>query len=245
APSPWAQPLVPQPKLGVMRPTWFAIADPRIPEGLAMAEIRYRGPDLESNPRESFVADLWAELCSAPGGRFEKAMTAAVPSLHGPVQVQFLSQRDGSVISVAAAIDFSGKALAFRDAEAIKEGFRGSEVIEMKIDPSYFSSSEIAAAKTRMIASRQAALDSIDGMDSELRFAWCSADLDWFKTWNQGIQSVTREEISNLVNDWVLHNLEVVSVRMSPADMAKEASAVADGGFERATPANSFWWQTR
>ncbi len=245
APSPWVKALVPQPKLGVMRPTWFSIADPRVPEGLAMVEIRYRGPDLEDDPRGAFVADLWAEFASTPDARFEKAVKAAVPTLHGPALVQFLSQRDGSVISVSAAIDFAPDSLAFRLAENLKEAFRGTEVMEMKIDPSYFNAEEIAAAKNRMIADRAASLDSIDGMDAELRFALTSASEDWFQGWNAGINGVDREAMASLVNDWVLHNLEVVAVRLNPADAEREARALEVGGFERADAENSFWWQTR
>jgi len=245
APSPWTAQFQPQPKLGVMRPTWFAIADPRIPEGLAVAEIRYRGPDLESDPHGVFVADLWADMASAPDGRFEKAAAAALPSLHGPVLVQFLSQRDGSVISVSAPIDLDGKTPAFRDAEALKEAFRGSEVMEMKIDPSYFTAEEMDSAKADMIATREKTLDTIDGMDSELRFAWCSASKEWFLGWNAGIEAVNKEEISDFLTDWILHNLEVVAIRINPTDMEKIVSTLGDNGFEHATVDNSFWWQDR
>ena len=245
APSPWAGPWQPQPKLGVMRPTWFSIADPRVPEGLAMVEIRYRGPDLESDPKGAFVADLWAELASTPGARFEKAVSLAVPGLQGPALVQFLSQRDGSLISVSAAIELNGKTPASRVAEALKEAFRGTEVMEMKIDPSYFGPEEIAAAKTRMSEARATTLDSIDGMAAELRFALCSATIDWYTGWDAGIAAVDRGEISSLVNDWVLHNLEVVAIRLNPADAEREGSALEAGGFEKASSSNSFWWQTR
>ncbi|MDA8411287.1 MAG: pitrilysin family protein [Treponema sp.] len=245
APTPWASPLVPQPKLGVMRPTWFSIADPRVPEGLVMVEIRYRGPDLESDPKGAFVADLWAELASTLGARFDKSVNAAVPGIHGPVLVQFLSQRDGSVISVSAALDLDGKTPAYRRAEMLKEAFRGTEVMEMKIDPSYFSAEEISAAKARMITARSASLDSIDGMDAQLRFDLCSASMERFTGWEAGIQAVDREAMANLVNDWVLHNLEVVAIRINPAEAEREARALEAGGFEKADAQNSFWWQSR
>lgn len=246
APSPWNGTFVAQPKLGVMRPTWFAMADSRLPEGLAMAEVRYRGPDLGTDPKGAFVADVWADLAAAPDGRFEKNMAAAVPDLHGPVLVQFLSQRDASVISVSGAFDLDGKLTAMRSAEALKEGFRATEVIDMKTDPNYFSAAELDAAKARIVAARQSSIDSIDGIDAELRFSWASTGgLDWYRGWEASIGAVSREDTASLVNDWILHNLEVVALRMNPTDFAKESAALESGGFELATPDNSFWWRTR
>lgn len=244
-PSPWTGNFTPQPKLGVMRPTWFSLADPRVPEGLAWVEIRYRGPDLASDPKAAFSADLWAELLSTPDSRFQKAMASALPFLHGPVLVQFLSQRDGSVISVSAGADLGEGQSALRAAEQVKEAFRGTEVMNMKLDPSYFAPEELRAAAERLETRRLAALDKLEGLDSELRFAWCSASLDWFQNWDKGIGGVDREALSALVNDWILHNLEVVAIRISPAEATKEGAALSSGGFEKAGPDNSFWWQGR
>ena len=245
APSPWRGSFTPQPKLGVMRPTWFAVADDRIPEGMAMAEVRYRGPDLESSPKETFVGDLLADILSAPGSRFQQALAKTLPNLHGPALVQFLSQRDGSVFSVGATFDLDGKTHPYRYAEELKEAFRGSEVMNMKLEPSYLNKEVLDAAKQRMIAARDASLDTIDGMDSELRFAWSSASKAWFTDWETELNAVDRESISDFLTEWILHNLEVVAIRMNPADMAKDVVAFENGGFEKATPENSFWWQFR
>ena len=40
-----------------------------------------------------------------------------------------------------------------------------------------------------------------------------------------------------------MRNLEVVALRMNPADFEREKNSFAGSGFETISPADAFWWQ--
>jgi hypothetical protein len=223
------------------------MADPAVPEGLALEEIRYRGPDLSSDPGAAWAADLWAGLVNNPAGRFDRALAKAVPSLHGqdPVTVQFLSQRDGGLVSISASIDLEKPGLLLDRARAFKESFRGDEVTSMRNDPSYFAAADFDTARARLLDARAKAIDSIDGRADELDFALTSANLDWYQGYGAKLAATGPKEVDGFLDTWVLHNLEVVALRLNPADYDREAKALIEGGFEAVKAANAFWWQSR
>jgi hypothetical protein len=53
------------------------------------------------------------------------------------------------------------------------------------------------------------------------------------------------KEVMAFLDTWILHNLEVVALRLNPADYDRERANLEGGGFETARTSNSFWWQGR
>jgi len=247
AASPWKTPLPPQPKLGAGRPTWFFLPDPSVPEGLALAEIRYRGPDLATDATSSLAADLWTYLLGVPEGRFGKAMAKALPFLHAPdtLRVTHVSQRDGALLSIYAALDIEKPGLLLSRVRAFKETFRGNEILAMRTDPGYFSAAELDAARACLLADRKAALESVDGRAAEIDFALTSADADWYLDLDTKVAALGLKDVVAVVDNWILRNLEVVALRLNPADYDRESRFLVDGGFDALKPLSAFWWQGR
>jgi len=247
APSPWKTGLVAQPKLGAARPTWFYMADPTVPEGLALVEIRYRGPDMATDLSASVAAELWTEMVRDPAERMGRALLKAVPALHGstPYSIQYLSQKDGGLISLAAAIDLEKPGILLSRARALKESFRGNEVTAMRNDPSYFPSDALDRARSSLLEKRSAALDSLDGRATEIEYCWASVASDFYFNYPLKVAAVTMKDVDSVIDTWILHNLEVVALRLSPADAEREGKALLDGGFELVKASNAFWWQGR
>jgi zinc protease len=245
APSPWKTPLPPQPKLGVARPTWFFLADPKVPEGLALAEIRYRGPDIATDLGGSIAGDLWTSLVEPPEGRLATALAKALPSLHGAPVVRYLSQKDGGTISVSASLDLGKPGSLLDRVRAFKETFRGNEVTDMRNDPSYFSSADFEAARARLVDDRARSMDDVDARAAEIEFSWTSASLDYFRGYEDKVKAAGAKDVGAFLDTYILHNLEVVAVRLNPADAERESASLLAGGFEVQKPASSFWWQGR
>jgi zinc protease len=247
APDPWAKPLSPNPKPGVMRPTWIVFPDPSLPEGIGSIEARYRGPDLGpgSDPASSYGADLWTALAAAPDGRFKAELMKNVPKLYGAssIAATYLGQRDGGWISVSAYFLADPELSAVDRARAFKERARGFEMTAMKIDPAYFSAEDYAAARKRLLDARALELDSTAGMVDSLAFWWASASVDYFLGYPAAIARSGPKELASFLDAYVMRNLEVVAVRMNPADYAKEKRSFAAAGFEIVAPGNAFWWK--
>jgi len=233
------------PRPGVPRPTWIVYPDASLPEGLAMVEARYRGPDLQSDPQGSYAADLWTALVADPEGRFKKAVAKEVPKLYGrdSISAYYLSQRDGGALSVSAYFSVDPALSSVDRARQFKERVRGFEMTAMRTEPAYFSAADYEAARRRLSDARALSLETADGFLESLAFWWASASADYFLGYPEALAKTGPREVGAFIDAYVMRNLEVVALRMSPADYEREKKSFAGAGFEVVTAANAFWWQ--
>jgi zinc protease len=246
AADPWKKALPPNPRPGVMRPTWIVYPDPSMPEGTAMIEARYRGPDLAIDPDSTYAADLWSSLVSPPEGRFKTAMIKHVPGLLGAdsITAYYVSQRDAGWISIGA--EFApdpAKGASVDRVRDFKERARGYEITTMKIDPSYFSAEDYDAARARLIQKRAADISTPDGMIDTLAFWWSAASVDYFLGYPDAVAKTGPKEVSAFLETYIMRNLEVVAVRMNPNDFERERRSFENSGFTVIGSGNAFWWQ--
>jgi zinc protease len=244
-PNPWSVPLPPNPKPGVARPTWIVYPDLSMPEGIGRVEARYRGPDLASDPASSYAADLWSALVSPPEGRFKTALAANVPKLGGKdsIVASYVSQRDGGWITISSYFAADPASPAVDRARAFKEQARAFEITSMKANPSYFSTAEYEAARKRLLDDRDMATYTAEGMIEALTFWWAAASVDYFASYPSALAKTGPKEVSAFLDSYVMRNLEVVALRMNPADIEREKRSFAGSGFETVSASNAFWWQ--
>jgi zinc protease len=243
--DPWAKAPPPNPRPGVTRPTWIVYPDPSMPEGIGRVETRYRGPDLAYDPAASYAADLWSSLVSPQDGRFKAALAANVPKLgakDGTV-ASYVSQRDGGWISISSYFTTDPALPAVDRARAFKERERGFEITSMKADPTYFSAEEYDAARRRILDYRAMATDTADGMIETLAFWWAAASVDYFAGYPAALARTGPKEVSAFLDTYIMRNLEVVALRMNPADVDREMRPFAASGFDTVGASNAFWWQ--
>jgi zinc protease len=243
-PDPWAKKLPPNPRPGVARPTWVVYPDPSMPEGVGRVEARYRGPDLATESAASYAADLWSALVAPEGGRFKSALAKNVPKLSkDSIVAGYVSQRDGGWISISSYFDVDPASSAVDRARAFKERGRGYEITTMKSDASYFSADEYEAARKSILADRDTATDTAEGMIETLAFWWAAASIDYYASYPEALAKTGPKEVSAFLDTFILRNLEVVALRMNPADIEREKRAFSGSGFETLNPASAFWWQ--
>jgi zinc protease len=245
AADPWAKAPPAHARPGVTRPTWMVESDPSLPEGIARVELRYRGPDLGADPQSGYAAELWTALLSDPQGRFAAAVRKNVPQLYGssPLSAFFLGRRDSSVFGVSAYMSIAQGLSTVDRVRDFKENVRGYEITSMRSNPNYFSADSYAAAKARLEAERRIALESPEGLSSALAEDWASASAEHFLKRPAALAKLGADDIVAFVDGYVLRNLEVISIRMSPADYDREKKSFSGSGFDLANADNSFWWQ--
>ena len=243
-PDPWAKAPPPNPRPGVVRPTWVVFPDTSMPEGQGKVEARYRGPDLAYDAASSYAADLWSSLVAPADGRFKAALAANVPKLaKDSIVAGYVSQRDGGWISISSYFDVDPANPAVDRARAFKERARGYEITSMKGDQSYFTQAEYAAARKRVLDERGIAADTAEGMIDALAFWWAAAGIDYYAGYPAALAKTGPKEVNAFLDSYILRNLEVVALRMNPADVEREKKSFASSGFETLNPASAFWWQ--
>jgi zinc protease len=245
-PDPWAKKLAANPRPGVLRPAWAVYPDPSMPEGVGRIEVRYRGPDLASESAASYAADLWSALVEPGDGRFKSALAKNVPKLSkDSIVAGYVSQRDGGWISISSYFDVDPASSAVDRARAFKERERGYEITTMKGDASYFSSAQYETAKKSLLADRDMAADTAEGMIETLAFWWAAASVDYYASYPAALANTGAKEVSAFLDTYILRNLEVVALRMNPADVEREKRSFSTAGFETIDPNTAFWWQKK
>jgi zinc protease len=245
ADNPFRNPAPAHPRPGVTRPTWMVYPDPSMPEGVALIELRYRGPDLGTDPAASHAADLWTSLVSDPAGRFKVQVAKNVPGLYGadPLSAYYVSQREGGTLSVSAYFQVDKAVSTVDRARQFKERVRGFEVTTMRSDPSYFGAADYAAARKRLEAARRLSLETADGVVDSLAWWWATASGDYFMGYSAALAATGPAEVSAFIDTYILRNLEVIALRVNPSDFERERKAFTSQGFDVVTPSNAYWWQ--
>jgi predicted Zn-dependent peptidase len=241
AEDPWKTPPSALPKPGVTRPTLMVYPDATQRKGYASLEMRYRGPDIGS-PRFA-AARLWAEMLSQSDSRLAKALAKAMPknSASSTPKVRYQAMRSASWFSLSTTIVIGTLANPADAVLAFKEIVRGTEMYAMKTNPGYFSEIEYKNAKASFEEppgheNSQLALSFL--MDS-----WLLGGSKGFETGIKSIRALTSKDITSFADEYLMKNLEIVSIRLNPEDYAIKKKNFDSYGFELISPQNAFWWK--
>jgi len=244
--DPWETPAKAHPMPGVTKPVYLAYPDESLPEGIAYIEVRYRGPDVIMEPEPTYAADVWGYLIQAPGGRFKTNIFDTVPALYEKDYIggYYYTQRDGGQVSfyTYAFID-PALPLAQRARTAFKDAVVAGEIKAMVTDPAYFSEAAFSIVKQKMEDEQIINLETPEKFIETLSFWWAVASSEYFFEYVPNMKKVEHKDIVAFLEKFVLSNLEVIAVRLNPADFGLESASLATAGFVTVTPETAFWWK--
>lgn len=241
--DPWKTAPAAFPKPGVTRPTWMTYPDPSVPQGQASVEMLYRGPDVASTAHYG-AAILWEVLAASPTGRLSTAVQKGMPKaaqISTPT-VRYRPSRDSSWFSLEFSFKLEGVSTTADRVLSLKEIVRGSEMYAMKTNLSYFSKAEYETARSSLHENRATALmDPARGI-TILADSWLAGGADQLVRWAERVDRTTSKEVAAFADEYFMRNLEVVALRINPADYAARKKTFDSYGFEQINAAKAFWW---
>ncbi|HPS14778.1 MAG TPA: insulinase family protein [Spirochaetales bacterium] len=242
-PSPWQNPPKAFPKPGVSRPTFLVFPDSSISTGTAKVELRYRAPDVGSGKADA--AMLWAQLAADPTGRLA---TAAAKSLAkgsnlADFAVHYVPSKNSSYFSVSANLAVNTKPSVVDNAMSFKEVVRGTEGYALKTNASYYAAKDYAAAAQAVAQSQAEKLRDPEQAGVFLMNSWVTGAYQWWLQTPERLAKLGPKDIQSFADEYFMKNLEVVGVRINPADYEKNKKTFAGYGFEVVSGAKAFWWQ--
>lgn len=242
--DPWKSSAYPQlPKPGVSRPVLMVYPDPSMIEGEAVIEMRYRGPDAGSSRAQAL--ELLAAMASRPQSRLVAALASSLPSWANPraFSLTYHQSRATSWFSASAKISSSPKGNLPEMVLNFKETVRGAQMYGMKANPSYFTTAEYAAAKNELIQAKQSALADPRLAVDFIAAAWLRGRIPHLLAWEDRIKALGTKDITALADEYFMKNLEVVAVRVSVEDFARQEKSFKSYGFEIINAKTAFWWR--
>jgi zinc protease len=250
--DPWKAPLPAHPLPPVKRSAWLIYEDPGLSEGEGVMEMRYRGPDAwgdpkapTTDPKGLFAGLLLRELAMAPESAFRASVARNVPGVAGPerVSLDVSLSRDGGEISVSAAFDADASMPAWQRAMMrFKEQVRGVEFEAMRRDPAaYFGKGALETAKAALEGALSEAASTPQGFIGSYARIW-AAGPGLYDAWTPSAEALNAESVRAFIFKYVSKNLEIVALRLSPADYAREEKDAVEHGFSKIGSGNAFWW---
>lgn len=241
--DPWKTPPLSLPKPGLSRPTLLAYADPSVPAGEAILEIRYRGPDNSS--AQYSAAEVWKKLVATKDGRLVQALRKAFPQSSNlrDILATYSVSRSVSWFSISARVSYDSRNNLADLAMTFKETIRGTEMYAMKTNPAYFSAANYENAIAGLLELRMAQLSDPSEAGVLISDGWIQGGAAWIRSWPDKISKVRQKDIASFADEYFMRNLEIVALRLNPADYAAKKKTYDSYGFEQLAPQKAFWWK--
>jgi zinc protease len=223
-------------------------------QGIAQAQIRWRGPDVLRQTADSYAADVFAFLLSSPVGRFKSALMKSGLGLYDPEYIDFSypTSRDGGEFrfsSLLVAKEGAKEGNILDRNEALR-AFVASELAEIARDPAaYFGPGALEKAKAKLIDQNLLSGEVASSfVTSSLTFWWSVASTDYFFGYEENCRKVGWSDVSSLVKRYLLGPPSATLLRIRADAYASDQGAAEREkalGYSEIGSDNAFWWQRK
>jgi zinc protease len=243
-PAPWASRSAPHPFPAA--DSFIVYPDESAYRDIVTVDVRWRGPDVLDQTKDTYTADLWLSLLEDPAGPFLNHLQKKIPAMYKKeaTSVSYFTQRDGGVVYFRTALKTTpgqNPAQAVLDAKkAVLE-----EMSLMASDPHYFSDADFALVKARLEDQLLLSRETADRFIDTLSFWWSTASTDYYFGYVDNLRRVTNTDVSKFITTYLVTKKSVTGVRLSPSLYRGATAGFQKARFEEITTANAFWWQEK
>ncbi len=172
--------------------------------------IQFRGPDVDENREDTYAMDLLTELIRMKS--FELRKKLVNEGLVYDFYAGYFTQQDGGTFTFYAV-------LMPENAQKVADIIL-NEINLMK-DTKYYTEQTIEEAKERSEINFLYNVQSTEDFALNTGFWWCISDTDYFINYLDNIRAVNAEQISAVVNKYLVDKKKVIGVLVSE-DAASE-----------------------
>jgi zinc protease len=223
-------------------------------QGVAQAQLRWRGPDVLRQTKDTYTSDVFLFLLSSPVGKFKTDLMKSSLGLYDPEYIAFNypTARDGGNYQFAAyflASDPAKRGNILDRMEALRKLLK-DEFAQIEKDPeAYFGAGELDKAKAKLIDQNLLSEEVASSfVTSSVTFWWSVATTDYFFGYEDNCRKVSWADISDLIKHYLAAAPSAAALRIrSDAYAADTAAAEREKalGYTEIGPDNAFWWQNK
>jgi len=169
----------------------------------------WRGPDTRNDVKATYSADVFSFILSQSSSKFQQELVDSGLAL----QLQFSYQTAKYVGPIQMFVVPNPQKLK----ECMKKVM--DEIGQFASD-SYFTDDQLQTAKDQLAISEEYDREKSSQYIHTVTFWWASASLDYYTTYIDNLQKVTRQDIKDYVNKYIIGKPMVAGILLSP-DMQK------------------------
>ena len=246
-------PVIGEPPQGTFPPgVALVYPDKDFYRGVAELELRWRGPDVLRQTKDTYTSDVFLFLLSSPVGRFKSDLMKSGVGLYDPDYIGFgyPTSRDGGEYEFSSYLvvrDPSKEGHVLDRAEALRKVLKDEFELIRKDPAAYFGADELEKAKTKLVDQNLLSEEVAGSFVTEaLTFWWSVATTDYFFGYEGNCRKVSWADISDLVGRYLADSPSASELRIR-ADAYAADPLAADRekalGYTEVGPDNAFWWQ--
>jgi len=170
----------------------------------------WQGPSVGKDPKSTYAADVLSFILGQQTSKFQKDLVESGLALG--VNFSYYTLNHTGPITLFAQttpekFDACQKALF--------------EELEKMTDPNYFTDEQLENAKTILATNEQYARETASQFVHTVGFWWAVAGLDYYLNYIENLNKVTREDIKNYLETYVVNKNYVLGVLTSPENAEK------------------------
>jgi zinc protease len=190
------------------------------PVNVSLLLYGWHGPKALDDVKSTFAADVFSFILSQQTSNFQKNLVESGIALEANLSYYTLQHTGPITGSLVTTPENTLRA---------KDAFE-KEMTKF-IDPDYFTNEQIETAKNLLevdaIYSREKASEYVHTVS----FWWAVTGLDYYTDYIENLRAVTREDIVNYVNEYIIDKPHAIAVLVN-AD-TKESLDIAEGSFAK------------
>jgi zinc protease len=209
------------------------------PVNAATIQMSWHGPSTDLDAPATYAADVFSFILRQADSKFAKALVDT--GLVTGADLSYLTQKNVGPITFRAQTT----------ADKLKAALKAVNAEIVRFDaPDYFSDEELESAKTLLDVNEVYTREKASDFAHTISFWWASSGLDYYSTYIENLNKVTRADIKTYVNKYIKGKHRVAGVLMSAQDQQRiglseqdllqrddSPSAVAGATGRAATPA--------
>jgi zinc protease len=221
-------------------------------QGVAEEQLRWRGPDVLRQTKDTYTSDVFLFLLSSPVGKFKSDLMASGLGLYDPEYISFNypTARDGGDYEFDAyliARDPAKEGHILDRSEALRAFLKKEFALIAKDPAAYFGADQLDKAKAKLIDNNLLSQEVASSFVTDvLTFWWSVATADYFFGYEANCRKVSWADISDLITRYLGDSASAAEVRIRSDAYAADPGA-ADRekalGYSEIGADNAFWWQ--
>ena len=169
-------------------------------------DVKWHGPSVTEDPKATYAADVLSYILGQPTSTFYKNLVESGITLGAGFS--YYTQAHTGPISASAQIP--------PDPAQLKPAIRAllTEVYKLS-DPDYFTDEQLASAKKILAVQSIYEREKASSLIHTISFWWATDDLNYYETYVDELDEVTREDIARYVKEYVIGDPFVLGLLLS------------------------------
>jgi len=177
------------------------------PVNFVVIQRGWHGPGMRDDVTATFAADVFSFIIGQPDSKFQKNLVDAGLVDGVGLGYQSLVHTGPITLNARTSAGRYKDALAAIDAEIVKFA-----------DPDYFTDDQIEFAKNQLEISEIYGREQANQFSHTISYWWCAGDLQYYLDYIDNLRRVTREDIHDYINTYIIGKPAITGVLLSESD---------------------------